>query len=708
MPGVVGDYRNGGKLNNGFVIDSITTLTPATVLNIRASVTRWVEDLEPFGNEGFDMTQFDWPKALVDMLPRRDLFPRIDISQARSLGPSSGNITFEPTTTLSIAPNIVLIRGKHTMKAGLDYRLTRYTQIRPGAGGGTFSFDRAFTRRDYLVQDALSGVGAASFLLGYAASGSVANIAQPYWQWNYYAPWFQDDFKVTRRLTLNIGLRWDMNLPPTERFDRVNRGFFADAVNPIAARIDQTAFPGFQPRGGIGFAGVNGNPRSPYDMDWNNIQPRFGAAYQITDRMVLRGGYGLFFLNPIIPGNLNGFSQNTPYIATLDAGQTPANSISNPFPTGILAPPGAALGLETFLGQGPTFTDTSVRTPYVHQFSFGIQRQLPGNILLDVAYVGSRTMAATVSRGFNELPVEVLARGDITQGGDPNFLNQQVPNPFAGLIPGTGLNNTTTTRQQLLRPYPQFTGFNVQQLNDGRIWYNSMQLVLTKRYSHGLAFTTTYTLSKNIEALDYLNAQDPEPTRTLTDWDRTHRLVIAPSYELPFGPGRRFLASGNPILDKVVGGWQYVMTTTLQSGDPMAIPGNVYLIGDPKLENPTWERLFKTGVIDVNGTVRNVLPGEEPVFAVRPNFTLRATPLRYGHIRNRWATTFDMSLIKNTRFGEGMNMQFRADAFNAFNTAVFSGDPNLSPTDTNFGRIFRDTGQSNFPRNIQLGLRFVF
>jgi hypothetical protein len=675
---------------------------------VRASITRWVEDLGPYGNEGFDMSKFGWPSTLVSQLPRPDLFPRIDISQARSLGPSSSNVTFEPTTTVSVGPNFVLIRGKHTIKSGLDFRVTRYTQLRPGAGGGTFAFDRQFTRRDYLVQDATSGVGMASFLLGYAASGSVANVPNPYWQWIYYAPWVQDDIKLSRRLTVNVGLRWDINLPPTERYNRINRGFLVDEVNPISAQVDKTRFPGFQVKGGIGFAGVNGLSRSPYDTDWNNWQPRIGAAWQLDDRMVLRGGYGLFFLNPTAKGNQLGFSQTTPYVASLDTGQTPANQFSNPFPAGMLSPAAAAQGLSTYLGQGISFIDPNSRTPYVHQFSFGIQRQLPGNMLLDVSYVGSRTKSATVSRGINEMSIESLALGDITKGGNPNYLNQQVPNPFAGLIPGTGLNNATVARSQLLRPFPQFTGITMQERNDGQIWYNSLQVILNKRYSHGLNFTTTYTWSKNIEALDYLNAQDAAPTRTLTDWDRTHRLVLAPSYELPFGPGRRFLANSHGAVKALAGGWQYVMTTVLQSGDPMAIPGNVYLMRDPRLANPTWDRLFKTGVIDVNGTVRNVLPGEEPVWAVRPNFTLRTTPLRFGNIRNQWATTVDASLIKNTRVRESWNMQFRVDAFNALNTAVFSGDPNLDPTSTNFGKILRDTGQSNFPRNVQIGLRFVF
>ncbi len=708
IPGVAGDYRNGGKRNNGAVIDYIANLTPTTILNFRASISYWVEDLTPFGNVGFDITQLGFPKSLADQLPKRDLFPQISIANVRSLGHGSGNVTFEPTTVLSLHPNLVHVRGKHTLKTGLDSRVTRYTQLRPGAAAGTYDFNRGFTRRDYLVQDATSGVGAASFLLGYAGSGSVANVAAPYFQWAYFAPWVQDDIKISRKLTVNLGFRWDLNYPLTERFNRMNYGFFSNRDNPIASRIDQSKFPGFAVKGGIGFAGVAGNPQSPMAMDWNNFQPRAGAAYAVNDKTVIRGGWGMFFLNPTFRGNLNGFSQSTPFISSLDVGRTPASTFDNPFPTGILQPAGAATGMSTFLGQGPSFINPDFRVPYVHQFSFGMQRQVPGNILLDVSYVGSRSMAQSTSKGFNEVSVDTLNLGNPAIGGNANFLNQQVPNPFAGLIPGTGLDNATVARSQLLRPYPQFTGFNVEQLNTGKIWYNSLQVTATKRYSHGLSFTTTYTLSKNIEAIDYLNAQDPLPTRSLVDWDRTHRLVIAPSYELPFGKGRKFLANSHPVIKGIVGGWQSVFSTVLQSGDPATIPGNVYLLGDPRLANPTWDRLFNTGVIDVNGAVRNVLPGEKPVFQIRPPNSLRTTPIRYGNIRNQWATTLDASLIKNTRIRENWNMQFRIDAFNAFNTAVFAQDPNLDPTSPNFGKIFRDNGQSNFPRNIQIGLRFVF
>ena len=704
--GLGADNRFGGNISQGLVIDSITTLNPGTVLNIRASVNRFENNLTLYGQEGFDATQFGWPKQLVDQLPVRNIVPRMDLSEFRSLGPST--FTFEGTTVFSVQPNVAMIRGRHSLRAGLDFRSTHYGRNIPGWAGGELSFDRGFTRRDYLTQDALSGNSAASMLLGYAGSGTINNNVVPYWGWTYYAPWVQDDIKLTRRLTLNLGLRWDINLPPVERYDRMTRGFLSTTLNPISQKLDLTKFPGLKVYGGNGFAGKDGQPRSPYNADYNNFQPRIGAAFQLTSKTVMRGGWGISYLNPTTVATSNGFSQSTPYVSTLDSGRTPANIASNPFPDGVLAPAGAALGLQTFLGQGPSFSNTNFRVPYVHQFSFGIQRQLPWQMKLDVAYAGSRSMAAAVTVGINEVSIDTLALGDRNKGGDPNYLNQQVPNPFQNLIPGTALNNATTSRLQLLRPFPEFTGINMQDRNDGRIWYNALQVVVDKRYTSGLRFTVNYTLSKNIEALTYLNAQDLKPGRTLVQWDTPHQLVFTPILELPFGPGKKFFNTSQGLVSRVAGGWEAIATTTIQTGTPMSIPGNVTLLGDPRLENPTWDRLFKTGTIDANGVVRNVLPGEQPVFAIRQPNTLRTTPLRYGNLRNQTSQILDFSLIKNTRIRERMRLQFRAEAFNLLNTPVFSADPNLDPTSANFGKLFRDNGQNNLQRNVQLGFRLLF
>lgn len=707
ISGLGANARTGGKRNDGIVIDSVTMVNPSTILNTRVSLTRWVEDIFlPDELRAFRATEIGWPQSLVNQLPGADRLPYFSVSGYSSLG--NDQVSFEPTNVFSFQPNVVLMRGRHAIKGGLDFRITRWTRYRPGMSGGSMSFDRAFTRRDYLSQDALSGNGMASLLLGYAASGYIDNNTRPYYQWIYYAPWVQDDIKLTRKLTLNLGLRWDYSTPVTEFHDRVNRGFFKDQVNPISSKIDQTKFPGYKVNGGIGFAGVNGLPRSPFNPDRNNFQPRIGAAYQLTSKTVLRGGWGIFYTNSVSNGNENGYSLSTPYVSSLDSGRTPANSLSNPFPSGVLPPPGSSLGLMTLLGQGPSFVDENNKLSYVHQFSLGIQRQLPGNMSIDASYVGSRTKAVAVSKGFNDISLELLDKGNPQKGGNPNWLNEQLPNPFAGLLPGLGLNNATASRSQLARPYPQFTSFSIAQLSQGQLWYNSLQMAFEKRYSRGLTATVTYTLSKNIEAVGYLNSQDSKLTNSITDWDRTHRLVIAPIWDLPFGPGRRFLNTQNRLVSRIVGGWETIVTTIIQTGDPMNIPSNVYILGDPRLPDPTWSRMFKTGVIDVDGTVRNVLSGESPVFAVRPPNSLRVTPTRYGNIRNSWARTFNISLIKNTRIREKMSAQFRAEAFNAFNTPTFSNDPDQSPTSTNFGKIFRDNGQTNLPRNIQLGIRFIF
>src|SRR4030095_1234501 len=201
---------------------------------------------------------------------------------------------------------------------------------------------RAYTRQNYLVQDALTGNGIASLLLGFPASGRVDYSVLPYYQTIYTAPWLQDDIKLTRRLTLNVGLRWDLPLPPTERLSRANADFLADVENPISSRIDQAKFPGYKVKGGIGFAGRNGLSRRPFDTDFNNVQPRIGAAFQLNSKSVVRGGYGLFYVSPISRGYTNGFSIQTPFVSSLDGGRTPSGHVANPFPDGGLPPPGRA------------------------------------------------------------------------------------------------------------------------------------------------------------------------------------------------------------------------------------------------------------------------------------------------------------------------------------------------------------------------------
>jgi hypothetical protein len=248
----------------------------------------------------------------------------------------------------------------------------------------------------------------------------------------------------------------------------------------------------------------------------------------------------------------------------------------------------------------------------------------------------------------------------------------------------------------------------VQDYPVGRLWYNALQVMVEKRYSHGLTLTATYAYAKNLQAVNYLNDEDDAPSRSLTPWDRPNRLTLAPVYEFPFGPGKPFLGNSRGIIAKLAGGWQAVLNTTFMKGVPMSVPGNVYLLGDPSLPDATWDRMFRTGYIDADGTVRNVLPGEEPVFQIQPPFSRRTASEYFPNLRNRWANEYNVSLVKTTPIREGMTAQLRAEVLNITNTPIFPGNPNLSPTSPNFGRLIRDNGQTNVPRQIMLALRFSF
>ena len=718
VPGPAADDRYGTKINDDFVIDSITVLNPNTILDLRASLTRWVQNYKPQDYGSFNSSEIGWAQSLVSQLPESRRFPYICFSPTASactsnssyqtLGNSANNIWWAPTTAINLAPTLTMVRGRNTIKTGLDYRWTRFSTFQGAYGGGTFVFNQGFTQSNYLTSDSASGNGIASLLLGDAASGEVDTLPSPDYSWKYYAPWVQDDIKVTPKLTVNVGLRWDLQVPLIERHNELTRGFLSNAVNPISSQINQANFPGYQAYGGLGF--VTQASRSPFNIDWNNIQPRVGAAYSMTPTTVLRGGYGIFFVPQFSTASNFGFSQVTPFVSTLNGGQTAASVISNPFPNGIAVPQGAALGLKTLLGGAPSYSDPSGRIGRVSSFSFGFQQQLPGRVTIDASYAGTRSTALPINnRNVDALPAQILALGNTALGGNPNYLNAQVPNPFQGLIPGTSLNNATITRQQSLLPYPEFTSVVENDYPVGKVWYNALELTVMQHSWHGLDLTGSYTFSKNIQALSYLNPQDAMPSDTAVPWDRTHRLVIAPIYELPFGPGKEFFGQTNRIVSRLVGGWQTMMVYTWQTGAPMTAPTGVYVIGNPVLANPSWNHMFNSGLVEANGTIVDTVNGLPPAFKVQPAFSLRNVPLQFGNLRDRWGNEFQITLAKNTALRENINLQIRAEALNAFNHPIFGSDPTVDPTSPQFGQLVRSSkGQSNIPRTVQLAARIIF
>jgi hypothetical protein len=674
------------RINQGGNFDLTSALTPTTVLVSRLGYIRHQFAIAQHA-EGFDPSTLGFPASIVNPLPRK-FFPRINYTDYSAFGPQrSTGSEFTFSDTWSWSETLSQVIRAHSLKYGVEVRRMLNNQQRPTSSFATFNFTKGFTQRNPLAGDAASGNAFASLLLGYPASGGSDRVADPAYANNYWVGFIQDDWKATRRLTLNLGLRWDYESPLVERYDRHNVGFDPTSTSNLQV-------PGMQVKGGLLFSGVNGT-RFPFKRDLNNWQPRIGAAYQLSSNTVFRGGYGMSFLPTFDPGGNLGFSVTTPYVASIDGDITPFNTLKNPFPEGYIPVPGSSRGLATLAGSGISFRNSDRVVPVVHQYSFGIQRELPWRLLIDASYIGSMTKSLQASKGINEVSKENLALG--------TGLNASVPNPFAGLLPGTQLNAANTTRGQLLRPYPQFLGITENSRSVGSSRYDSFQLRIEKRLSSGAHFLASYTISKSIEAVGYLNAQASwnEFDRVLTSVDSPQRLVVSGGYSLPW------FKTGRGLKTQVLGGWQMAGILLAQKGIPTGTPGGAVATGvNPKLANQTRDRWFNTCTTTLTGVRQNCASADEPVaFTVQPPFTLRTLGSRFPNIRDRRPTVLDLSIFKTFPLTERVRMQFRAEAFNAFNTPWF-GQPNTTLGSANFGVV--SPSQANDPRNIQLALRLSF
>jgi carboxypeptidase family protein len=720
--------------NHTGVADWVRTISSSLILNVRAGLNQYLELSRSDPALNFNPADLGFSSSLVNQLPIKS-FPRINVTDYQAIGRAGRNS--ETTTGFSLQPNISWVKGEHSVRGGLDMRMTWYTRE---ISGNLFvmSFDRRFTQRAFNQGDALSGNSIASFLLGAANSGTIDNNSFPTFRWNYYAPWVQDDWKLTNRLTLNLGLRWDLNSPVFEIQDRINYGFDTQVINPVSSRINQQQFPGYQVRGGLGFVDVDGNPRYPYQWDRNNIQPRLGFAYLLSDKTVLRGGYGLYYLNVVGTSDSNGFDIATPLITSLDGDRTSTFPLSNPFSQGVAQPPGSSRGLETFLGRGPNFSNPDFVNPYVHQFSLGVTRELPWRTTVELAYVGSRTMQEQNRwGGFNEPPASLRDRCDPTKGGVVSFCNELLPNPFFQ-VPGfegtTRFTSPTLSRYELSRPFPEFTGMTMLDRNDGRIWYNSAQLVVNKRMSRGLTVSGNYTWSRMIEENGGGNQIGGTATTnpTITDVDRIvqrsdyesdrrHRVTVSGVYHLPFGREQKFLASSNPAVNGLVGGWEVAGMWLFNSGRPWGLPQNVFYVKDARIDNvdynaqviravrPCVAQMSDQGVVTMLGY--SVAAGcTEPNFIIRPNYTRGAVNFHDDQIRRPPFYQFDVNFAKSTQLTRNVRLQIRFELYNVLNQVVYDERQyENNATNALFGSIDRTvTRQSNFPRYGQLGIKLLF
>ena len=449
----------------------------------------------------------------------------------------------------------------------------------------------------------------------------------------------------------------------------------------------------FQVNGGINYAGVGGVARDLWQVPSNLFAPRFGFAYRFGQDSVLRGGYGMFHEPVGIFGNrfrpiLTGYSQSTDLVPSFDNGVNYVATFADPFPAGVLEPIGNSKGLATNLGQSVSFNNQSqLKIPYNQRWSLTIQHMLPADTLLEVGYIGTRATGGFGSRNLNVLPGQYLSPLNVRNEENVAFLGASFPNPFAGLVPGTGLNTDTISRSDLLKPYPQFRNVTLAQTNQNYAWYHTLETRLERRLRSGISYVVGYSWSKFMEANRFLNASDPLPYEVVARADRTHNFKLTGIYQLPWG-------KTHPA-----GGWQVSSVWQLQSGFPLDF-GDVFTTSgfDPKslpASNGTVERWFNTDA------------GFETASSKAPEGTHRRTfPLRFSNLRSARVNFWDMSIIKDTFVPgtEDHRIRFQAQFLNAFNHSSF-GPVVTNPTSGSFGLVLRDV---TWPRRIMLGVKYIF
>jgi Carboxypeptidase regulatory-like domain/TonB dependent receptor len=706
------------RINRGGTADWVRLIGTRTMLNLRGGYTWFTEDAEQRQAKELDRATLGFQNLPGTYLPRIGLDQyNAPGSTTTSIGVGSdGRGTSDQTA--SVQGNVTRDFARQRIKAGGEHRLIRATPKTSGDYNGYFNFTRGYTQRDPNAGDNSSGNSVASFLLGYPASGMFGGGNERNETWHYTALYAQDDFRMSPRLTLNLGLRWDYESGVVDAEDRLIRGFAFDRASPLAAQVRTTPGAAECPAcsnlaGGLLFAGVDGVPRALFDRDRNNFQPRAGLAYSLNDKTVLRGGYGLYYAFRGQLGSQTGFFVTTPYIAgdingRVGVPELGVNRFSNPFPNGALEPPGASQGLLTQVGRGISFDDPTFTLPHIHQYNATVSREITRNLMVEASYVGSRTRGlATMTLTTDGKNINAISAEDLAKGAA--YLQAQVPNPFAGLLPGTSRNGTTIQRQELLRPYPQFGDITRNAFGVGRSWYNSFQFIVQKRVSRGLTFTSSYTFSRTMEQDEFLNAQDTEPLAMIADQDRPHIWQFNGVYELPFGRGQPIGREMGSALNRLVGGWQFNWNFNWQSGRPLGMPGSLEPIPgtSAKLPDPTADRWFNTCYVDLSGALQKCQPGESPAWRQRPPFTLRTTPLRFDGIRVPWKPALDASLFKHVEVSRRVRLEIRLEAFNLTNTVIFAS-PNTTFNDANFGRIAEPRGSVYFPRNIQLGFKLSF
>lgn len=749
----------GERISKSAGFDHVWSITPTKVLDLRYAVSRYEWPYHDTG-AGFDPVSLGFSPSYVSQLVYPS-FPRIT-GFAGNFGSLQGG-AYENNTYHTWSASLMHIQGSHSLRYGGEYWVLQEAYGDIGVQP-LFGFNSNWTRQSALVAGG-TGVGSpfGSFLLGLPSGGDAPVNANGMYSQRFTGFYFQDDWRVTPKLTVNLGLRWDFQTPVTERFDRLTSQYDMSQLNPVSpsaqaaysAILSNPANAGnagvqvlkqllpataFRVPGAVLFAGVNGQQRGYSNPDYFEWQPRFGAAYQIGPNTVVRGGLGRFTQASFDRGGQNGFSRTTSLVATQDNYFTPYDTLADPFRGGILQPTGSSLGAMTNLGAPVDFNDPNPGRMYTWNYSFYLQHQIK-SWLLEAGYTHTGTYDVPQGRQQGNPPSEVwntLNGPQFDKSGrplDPLLWSTLVPNPFfqlPGVTGGTIGSSKTVPLNQLLYANPLLGPLSKNGIPLGKTGYDSLQAKVERRFSGGLGIINSFTWSKLLEDTSLLGPQIAgiNVEHKLGDEDRTFVLSIAPIWEIPVGRGKRFGGSVSRLMDAFVGGWQLTGQYIVQSGRPIVFDtssffsGNDFAIasGERSLDRwfdtsqfmpfptkntdvskyPAW-----TGIQNVPGYDYAPAPSDNVKNGVYQSFGtyVRDYPTRWGGARGSRVNELNLALFKNLYLTERVKLQLRFEAFNALNHPRF-GHPDTNPGSANFGRVA--PSQQNQARAIQMGARLTF
>jgi len=672
------------------VVGVSRVLSPNLFLNLETSFTRGLAN-QAGGLPTVDLAGLGFAQGFVSASAPQ--LPIINMTDYRTLTlKSSVGQQHQPRNNYVTSGMVSYTHGRHSIKAGAELWMLYFNEYQNAASSGSLKFDHTFTQQNPAAATSKTqGNDLASFLLGIpsgvssttGAAGSFIRMVQAIsTQGRYYSLFVQDDFRATDRLTVNLGLRWDLSQGDREKYNRLAY-FDPNAPSPLAA---PAGLPNL--KGTAVWVG-QGNPKDQQETKWNNINPRFGFAYQLPHNAVIRGGYGIFFLPKSVAGS--GFGAIGTTVDTLMPIDSviPTNNLTNPFPQGVSLPvndrnpstgAGSTIGIPLY----------AYKSGYVQMFSLGFQKQLPWGMVVDAHYWANLGIHIATSKNLNQLPNQYLSLGT-------KLTTTTVPNPFYGVLANQSApgQKTITLRQSLL-PYQQYVGDSgLAQVYEpaGRTNYNAATAQIMKRLSNSLSFNAAYTYAKSMDDLGTpLDSYNRHGEYALSDLDVTHQGIISFLAQLPFGSNRRYAQHMNRVVDLALGGWDTNTIVRLQSGFPVNISRPAVLApgANPQVDHPTVQQWFNTSVITNAGA-----------------YSFGNMGRQIPHVRSDMLQNVDFVLVKNINAelkSHPITTQLRAESYNFFNHPQFSA-PNGSPTSANFGTI---TTQANRPRAFQFAVKIKF